>query len=388
MLDRLISVIKPLFMSSRGGAARPTLWLLAGGAACGVAAVVWWLRRPRLPGLRVLVVGDGDFSFTAAAARQPHLLWPAPETALAVTEPLKAEASLVHQRADNGVQLVATTLDDLDTVFKRYGDEAREAVRAAQRGGAVVLGGVDATQLPSSLHRAAAGDDAASAAVRGGFDRVVWNFPHHGGKGRIQANRALLADFFGCVGRVLRDVDDAEVQVALAAGQGGTPVEHRDARRAVGDTWQIVEQAAASGFVLAAVHEFRPVSGYRSVGRRSKASGFRTARARTHVFRREGRGVEPLFPPTHVHDVTFWVDDEAVGATAVRAVVARVAADAVADDGVQLIDEWRHPSTARRSLCFRVTYRSETAALGAAAANRLQMRVRDELVASLGVELR
>lgn len=67
-------------------------------------------------------------------------------------------------------------------------------------------------------------------------------------------------------------------------------------------------------------------------------------------------------------------------------VVRNAAGDSVED--VSLIDDFTHPKTGRRSLCYRVIYRSLEKTLTNEEANTLHEQIRRELVARFGVELR
>ena len=93
------------------------------------------------PCRRVLCLGDGDLSCSAALA-------------------------------EAGVDVTATTLDTRDDLHRKYGAEA--AARFDRLG---AVGGVDAT-APGDLGEA--------------FDRVIFNFPHAPGKQNIRRNRELL----------------------------------------------------------------------------------------------------------------------------------------------------------------------------------------------------
>ena len=119
------------------------------------------------PCRRVLCLGDGDLSCSAALA----------------------EAGVVD--------VTATTLDTRDDLHRKYGEEA--AARFDRLG---AVGGVDAT-APGDLGEA--------------FDRVIFNFPHAPGKQNIRRNRELLHAV--CAGAPL--APGGELLVALDGGQGG-----------------------------------------------------------------------------------------------------------------------------------------------------------------------
>ena len=104
--------------------------------------------------------------------------------------------------------------------------------------------------------------------------------------------------------------------------------------------------------------------------------------------------------PAAPRDVAFWLPDADADAAAASAappppafhendlmeVVRGAAGDSVED--VRRVDEFRHPRTGRRSLCYRVVYRSLEKTLTTEEANAMHEQVRRELVARFAVELR
>ncbi|TKX20461.1 phenylalanine--tRNA ligase [Elsinoe australis] len=78
-------------------------------------------------------------------------------------------------------------------------------------------------------------------------------------------------------------------------------------------------------------------------------------------------------------DVQFHEND-------IMEIVRNVAGDSVED--VSLVDEFTHPKTGRKSLCYRIVYRSLERTLTGEETNALHESVRGELVKRFGVELR
>ena len=102
--------------------------------------------------------------------------------------------------------------------------------------------------------------------------------------------------------------------------------------------------------------------------------------------------------PACYKDVAFWLPPAAVtgGSAAggavpfhendVMEIVRGIGGDLVED--VTLIDEFTHPKTARKSMCYRINYRSLERTLTNEESNELNLKVREKLVEELGVELR
>ncbi|KAH8677349.1 phenylalanyl-tRNA synthetase [Xylariales sp. PMI_506] len=104
--------------------------------------------------------------------------------------------------------------------------------------------------------------------------------------------------------------------------------------------------------------------------------------------------------PACAKDVSFWLGSttSAAGGGTARAsahdfhendlmeIVRSVAGDAVED--VKLVDSFTHPKSGRRSLCYRINYRSLERTLTNAETNDLHDQVTSLLVDKLGVEIR
>jgi phenylalanyl-tRNA synthetase alpha chain len=57
-------------------------------------------------------------------------------------------------------------------------------------------------------------------------------------------------------------------------------------------------------------------------------------------------------------------------------------------EDVTLIDEFTHPKTGRKSMCYRINYRSLERTLTNEETNQMHNKVREKLVGDFGVELR
>ena len=117
--------------------------------AKGVTTKGQTLRRSTIPFKavdKILLVGEGNFSFAVALLQHP----PTP---------------LDHLPPAN---IVATAFDTEEECYTKYPD-AEQNVRMLREKGVPVLFGVDATRLEKT------------STLKGKvFDRIVWNFPHAG----------------------------------------------------------------------------------------------------------------------------------------------------------------------------------------------------------------
>ena len=114
------------------------------------------------------------------------------------------------------------------------------------------------------------------------FDKIVFNFPHVGGKMRIERNRELLKNFFVSAAGSLRN--NGRVLVNLCNGQGGTSFDSPPRRW--DDSWKVTEMAAHGDFLLNAVEPFawQSFRNYVVTGYRSLDKSFHSAGALTHTF--------------------------------------------------------------------------------------------------------
>jgi phenylalanyl-tRNA synthetase alpha chain len=103
--------------------------------------------------------------------------------------------------------------------------------------------------------------------------------------------------------------------------------------------------------------------------------------------------------PACYKDVAFWLRSSSSSAGGgiranaqdfhendVMEIVRDIGGDVVED--VKVVDEFTHPKTGRKSLCYRINYRSLERTLTNKEADAIHDQVRDALVKNLGVELR
>ncbi|KAH3888278.1 ferredoxin-fold anticodon-binding domain-containing protein 1-like [Dreissena polymorpha] len=216
-----------------------------------------------LLGKKVLLVGEGDFSFAVS-------LW----------------NRMLAQNLAGNCEMMATSLETEQSILKHHHAEVN--MSWLTENGLHVKLNTDATQL----HTDSAFQDAC-------FDTIVFNFPHIGGKSNHKKNRKLLNDFFTSSSKLL--APEGKVLVTLCKGQGGTPADRP--MRAWHDSWQVVSMAANASLVLKSIRPFsiEDYNTYSSTGFRSLDKGFHTDRALTHVFVR----VNAVVVPTHIQDAVI-----------------------------------------------------------------------------------
>ncbi|KOX71747.1 GTP-binding protein 5 [Melipona quadrifasciata] len=185
----------------------------------------------------ILLVGEGNFSFSVA---------------------------LFHLNLR--INITATCYET--SVNQEFG---KKNIEYLKNNGVRVLLGVDATNLKEH-----------PILKTELFDKIIFNFPHVGGKMRIERNRELLKQFFISASELLKS--NGQVLVSLCNGQGGTAIDNPPRRW--DDSWKVIEMAAHGNFILTAVEPFAWSSfqSYIVTGYRSLDKQFHSAGALTHIF--------------------------------------------------------------------------------------------------------
>ncbi|OQR90537.1 hypothetical protein THRCLA_09295 [Thraustotheca clavata] len=277
--------------------------------------------------LKILIVGDGNFSYSVAIAK-----------------------------AFNALSITATSLDTKQELLAMYPTASQNLLTLKKIPTIQVRHGIDATKLASyDLPM---------------FDRIVFNFPHsyeaNGTRhNKISNHRRLLLNFLLSCQSVL--ATQGQVWIALCAGQGGTFAE--EIKRLHGDTWQIEQCAANANMLVTNVTRF-PLDtltalGYESTGYRKDAKGFYTHSSLYHVLSRPGNGITALYPLKWCRDMSFWAKNDILDTfpTLVQdAIVSWLQADYQVD-GIDCIDTYTCMKRKQTSFCFRINISTKIRAL-------------------------
>ena len=256
------------------------------------------------------------------------------------------------------------------------------------------------------------------------YDKVIFNFPHTGGKSKIQCNRELLKEFFVSLVSSKLLSETGVVQLTLCRGQGGTPGD--DSQRGYENSWKVVEMAAEGGLVLDCVEPFNPSEypGYIPTGYRGHSDkGFCVNGALCHVFRFPRLSGPSLYPPCYKHDISFWCYGGTFGLAEFSVLVDGVVSKSVGCEvdefcveNVELLEEYEPCSivegckktvkencgrgvagvsdvgdvseAVKVGYCYRVRYQCSWAPLSRSMAGQLQQLVRHAVSLQAQLELR
>jgi len=177
--------------------------------------------------------------------------------------------------------ITTSCYEDKETALKKYGLEcvSKNLIELSKHlADTQILYEIDATRLIEYFpHKR--------------FIKVIFMFPHIGGKSNIRKNRELIYRFMISSQQVLNfnnpDLKNSSaVYVILANGQGGTSFEQEPKKRNNKDSWTVNEIAQKCGLILT---ECVPLceekfQSYVSTGFRSQNKSFRTKSGLVHKF--------------------------------------------------------------------------------------------------------
>ena len=150
---------------------------------------------------KVLVCGDGDFSFSKALSTLD-----------------------IHK------QLITTTLDSKESLSKHFPQS---------------ISNINIIESASSNNKVSYNIDATKLMFPNEFDIILWNFPHIIGKANIRYNRELLKLFLTSALQCLTPT--GRVICALCGGQSG--LEAKD-KIEWDRSWKLPNQAAEAGMII------------------------------------------------------------------------------------------------------------------------------------------
>lgn len=218
---------------------------------------------------KVLLLGEGNFSFAVALAK--HNL------TITITATCYETSSILHDSTKENVDFLRDNGQyrdaKLDYKKKTQLHFLQEKFRFFPFLGIRVMLGVDATNIAD--HPLLKNET---------FNKIIFNFPHVGGKMRIDKNRELIRTFFVNVGQFLKA--DGLILMTLCDGQGGTLADRT--QRRWDDSWKVKEMAAHGNFILDRVEPFDVSSfpNYHSTGYRGLEKKFHIQNSLTHFFRK------------------------------------------------------------------------------------------------------
>mmetsp|Transcript_2873 Transcript_2873/g.7259 ORF Transcript_2873/g.7259 Transcript_2873/m.7259 type:complete len:359 (+) Transcript_2873:60-1136(+) len=297
-----------------------------------------------------LIVGDGNLSFASSMAC------------------LAADATIV-----------ATTFESVENFQTNFASSSKR-VQALREKGVRVFHGVDATNLAGTLLAPDAAD----------FSTIIFQFPQHPDRRKINKHRELLRGFFASACAKLSA--NGKVVVSLCKGQGGTAAE--TVQKPAGDTWQVQDLAAESGMILVRaepcpVDELTKLgytcTGFRATGTVHQEREFNLEGALTHVFCRDTLGLTAVHPIIQRHDISFWVLPS-FQESVFKELVEEVCGPRISTS-LTLLDEYVSPEDGRQARTYRIHMDTSQQALSARCAKEFGQTIRAQ-AASTGAEQR
>ena len=221
------------------------------------------------PTSSVLFVGEGNFSFS-------NLL----------TEFWQQNLIRTKDRSHMAENESSITLNNVYSTC--YEDQpvselAKENIGSLRQRGVNVYLGIDATKSFED-------NKVKNAITYKSFSKIIFMFPHVGGKMKIKKNRDLIRRFASNMVNYLDQKNkEAMIIITLCGGQGGTPFD--PIQRAEPDTWQVIKTLSTANLQLVAIGMFdienyidAKSDSYTSYGYRGGNKKFHVEKGVVHVF--------------------------------------------------------------------------------------------------------
>lgn len=260
---------------------RPRVFAQGFSALADSEASPEWLNLPKtihpylrlLHDKRVLVVGDGDFSFSRAIAEY------------------------------NVCKVLHTSTLETPEALRQYYPSSSFAIRKIHEQGGRVLFRVDAFSIKATV----------ASELHDGtepiYDVVLWNFPHVPGKQNIRYNRELLVSFLQSAPSVLSD--DGCVVLTLVGSQSGFVSSSKSTvtNESWNQSWKLMEQVGKAGLLITeqGPFEWHTLPHYQPLGRLGNRGWFDAKDAEYFRIQRPGQGRQALQAPLFSHEVHLWL---------------------------------------------------------------------------------
>lgn len=241
---------------------------------------------------RVLVVGDGDFSFSRFLAE-----------------------NFEHQ------SILATTMDTPEVLYSSF-QKAKEHVE--------IISGYDRSYINYCIDATMLDFHFQSQL----FDVIIWNFPHIVGKQNIKRNRELIYRFLLSASKVLSS--NGSIKVSLCEKQCGTQSRNRFDWD---HSWKLSAQVADAGLLLSHHENFDPFEyvGYTPIGHRGHGGAFLTGNSQLFSVSKPGDGVKGYQCPIYTHEVHMLKNTMELDILALESKVQAIVS-AMLEEGFKVVD--------------------------------------------------
>lgn len=218
----------------------------------------------------ILILGDGDFSFT-----------------------------LSLMKMSSCKNLLSTTMDTqckLESSFAKAASNVQEIIRL----GGQIEYEIDATKMPDRF----ADLD---------LDIILWNFPHIPGKQNIKYNRELIQNFLDSSKKVITKSDQINTSskkrcVVLTLCEGQSGLKAKDTHE-WNHSWKLSHIAAEAGFLIVENEHFDigAFEGYEPQGHRGHGKGFHVGVPEKLVLSLPNYREKAVQAPLYVHEVFVYI---------------------------------------------------------------------------------